>query len=181
MGLILLSVSEFAHADIGDILSRFQFYGVAEETYDTNINLTRSNKEDDYITNVGVGVRFSTLPRAETTREFRGPSTSEETAYGINLDFLPTYVYYAKGTSDDYLNLSGKLETWYTWDQRLTFRVRDYVLRSEEPLEPSYAPGALPNQILLGTQTGRAIYIRNVFEASSDYRFGREDLFRLSI
>jgi hypothetical protein len=180
MGLIVLSVSEFAHADIGDILSRFQFYAVAEETYDTNVDLTPRNEREDFITNVGVGVRFSTLPRAETTREFKPPSTGEETAYGINLDFLPTYVYYAKGTSDDYLALSGKLETWYTWDQRLTFRARDYVFRSEEPLEPSYSAGALPNEILLGTQRGRSIYIRNVFEASSDYRFGTEDLISIN-
>ncbi len=180
MGLIVLSVSEFAHADVSDILSKFQFYGVAEETYDSNVNLTRRNKKEDYITNVGVGIRFSTLPRSEITGEFRQPSTSEETAYGINLDFLPAYVFYAKNTSDDYLSLAGNLNTWYTWDRRLTFRVNDYLIRSQEPLERDYSSGALPGQILLGNQIGRSIYVRNVFQPSLEYRFGREDLISIN-
>lgn len=147
-----------------------------DETYDTNIDLTPQNKRDDFITTLGVGIRFSTLPRAETTREFRQPSSGEETAYGVNLDFLPAYVIYAKGTSDNYLSLSGNLDTWYTWDRKLTFRIRDYLTRSEEPQEQSYSASALPGQVLLGTPTGRAIYIRNVVSPSLEYRFGREDI-----
>jgi hypothetical protein len=180
IALLVTTIPAVAHADVSDILSRFQLYGVAEETYDSNVNLTRSNKKEDYITNVGVGIRFSTLPRSETTREFRQPSTGEETAYGITLDFLPTYVFYAKDTSDDYLSLSGNLDTWYTWNRRLTVRVRDYVIRSEEPLEQDYASTALPGQILLGNQIGRSIYVRNVFQPSLEYRFGREDIISIN-
>lgn len=177
---LLIPSLTWADTTSSDLLSHLQVYGVADETYDNNVNLTRTNKKYDFITTVGVGLRFSTLPRSERTGEFRRPSTSEESKYGVYLDFLPAYVFYAKQTSDNYLSLSGNLDSWYTWDRKLTFRVRDYLIRSEEPLEQSYAADALPGQILLGTQIGRPIYIRNVFQPSLEYRFGRENLVSLN-
>jgi len=177
---MLLWIPSIVHADLGDILSRFQLYGIVDETYDTNINLTPINEKDDFITTIGLGLRFSTLPRLETTGEFRKPSTSEETAYGIYLDFFSGYVFYAKSENDNYLSLLGNFDAWYTWDRRLTFRVKDYVIRSQEQLEQSYSSEALPGQILLGTQLGRPIYIRNVVSPSLEYRFGREDLISIN-
>ena len=174
--LLMLLIPSIGYADIGDVLSRFQFYGTVQETYDNNVNLTPRDKRDDFITNISLGLRFSTLPRSETTGEFQPPSTTAETRYGIYLDFLPTYVFYSKGTSDNYLSLSGNMNAWYTWDRQLTFRVRDYVIRSEEPLEQNLSAGALPGQIYLGSQRGRPIYIRNVAQPSLEYRFGREDI-----
>ena len=164
--LVVIWIPSMVLADAGDILSRFQFYGTVLETYDNNVNLTPKDKKDDFITNISLGVRFSTLPRSEATREFQQPSMSEESRYGIFLDFLPGYVYYAKDTNDNYLSLSGNLDTWYTWDKKLTFRIKDYLIRSQEPLEQNFAPTALPGQILLGSQRGRAIYIRNVVQPS---------------
>ena len=178
--LFIIWIPSMVLADVGDILSKFQFYGTVQETYDNNVNLTTRDKKDDFITNVGVGIKFSTLPKAETTWEFRQPSISEQTAYGVSLDFLPAYVIYAKGTNDDYLSLSGKLDSWYTWDRNLTFRIKDYLIRSQEPLEQNYATTALPGQILLGSQRGRAIYTRNVVQPSLEYRFGREDIISIN-
>jgi hypothetical protein len=175
--LLVLSVPSMVYADIGDILSRFQFYGTVQEIYDTNVNLTPNrDKKDDFITNAGVGLRFSTLPRSETTGEYQPPSSTVGKRYGVYLDFLPTYVYYAKGTSDNYVSLSGNMDAWYTWDRKLTFRVRDYLIRSEEPLEQNYSSSALPGQILLGSQKGRPIYFRNVAQPSLEYQFGKEDV-----
>ena len=168
------------YADLGDMLSRFEFYGLVQETYDNNVNLTPREKKDDFITNVSLGFKFSTLPRSETTGEFQPPSSTVETRYGIDLDFLPGYVFYAKGTSDNYLSLSGNLNTWYTWDRKLTLRVRDYLIRSQEPLEQNFSADALPGQILLGSQRGRPTYIRNVAQPSLEYRFGREDIISVS-
>jgi len=178
--LVLLGAPSIGYTDIGDILSKFQLYGNVQETYDNNVNLAPRNKKDDFITNVSLGLRFSTLPRSETTGEFQRPSSTEETKYGINLDFLPAYVSYAKQTNDNYLSLSGNLDTWYTWDRKLTFRVKDYLIRSDVPWEQNYAAGALPGQILLGTQRGRAIYFRNVVQPSLEYRFGREDIISIN-
>jgi hypothetical protein len=179
------------YADMGDILSRFQFYGNVQETYDNNVNLAPNrDKKDDFITNVSLGLRFSTLPKSETTGEFQPPpprrfetisgleppSPTAETRYGIYLDILPSYVYYAKGTSDNYVGLNGNMDAWYTWDRKLTFRVKDYSIRSEEPLEQNYSSSALPGQILIGTQRGTPIYFRNVAQPSLEYQFGKEDI-----
>ena len=158
-----------------NILSHFQPYITIEETYDSNVNLTPDHEEDDYITAVSLGLRFSTRQRSERTREFRAPSATEEEKYGVDLDFAAIPTFYAKDTSDDYLGLSGNLDTWYTWDRRMTFRVRNSLTRSEEPLERNYASSALPGQIVLGSQNDRAIYYRNVFSPSLAYRFGREN------
>jgi len=180
--LLVLSAPSMVYADTGDILSRFQFYGTAQETYDSNVNLSpKRDRESDTITNTGLGLRFSTLPRSETTGEFQPPSTTRETRYGIYLDFLPSYVYYARGTSDNYVSLSGNMDAWYTWDKNLTFRVKDYLIRSEEPLEQNYSSSALPGQILLGSQTGRPIYLRNVTQPSLEYRFGEGDIVSVNL
>lgn len=180
MVLSILWIPAAAWADWQDIASRFQFYITASETYNSNINLTPVLKKDDFITTIAPGFRFSTLPRSETTREFRRPSTSEETAYGVYLDFLPGFNFYAKHTSDNYISLAGNLDSWYTWDRRLTFRLKDYLIRSQEQLEQNYLPGALPGEILLGTQIGRPIYVRNVVQPSLEYRFGKEDIISIN-
>jgi hypothetical protein len=180
ISLVFIFVPSVVNADLADILPGFQIYGAVQETYDNNVNLTPTNKKNDFITTVGLGIRYSTLPRAETTGEFQQPSVSEETRYGIILDFLSSYVFYAKSTNDDYLSLSGNLDTWYTWDRKLTFRLKDYIIRSEEPLEQNYAATALPGQILIGSQRGRSIYIRNVVQPSLEYRFGKEDIFSIN-
>ncbi|MGZ3605490.1 MAG: hypothetical protein ACXU9P_11130 [Thermodesulfobacteriota bacterium] len=176
ISLFLILIPSVVNADLGDILPGFQIYGTVQETYDNNVDLTSKNKRDDFITSIGLGIRYSTLPKSEITGELQQPSAGEESRYGIVLDFLPGYVFYAKHTSDDYLSLFGNLDTWYSWDRKLTFRVKDYVIRSQEPLEQNYTATALPGQILLGTQRGRAIYIRNVVQPSLEYRFGKEDI-----
>jgi hypothetical protein len=180
--LLILSAPSMVYADTGDILSRFQFYGTVQETYDSNVNLTSNrDKKDDLITTVSLGLRFSTLPRSEATGEFQPPSTTREARYGIFLDFLPSYVYYGGGTNDNYVSLSGNMDAWYTWDRKLTFRVKDYLTRSEEPLEQNYSSSALPGQILLGSQRGRPIYFRNVAQPSVEYHFGEGDILSVNL
>ena len=178
--LLITGLPTIADADMEEVLSMFQVYAVVDETYDTNVNLTPRNEQDDFITTFSLGVRFSTLPKSETTGEFQQPAATEETKYGMSLDFLPGYVIYAENTNDNYLSLFGSLDAWYTWGRNLTFRVTDSLVRSQEPLEQDYAAGALPGQILLGNPIGRPIYIRNVLQPSLEYRFEREDLIAIS-
>jgi hypothetical protein len=180
--LLILFGPSMVYADTGDILSRFQFYGTVQEAYDSNVNLTSNrDKKDDLITTVSLGLRFSTLPRSEATGEFQPPLTTREARYGIFLDFLPSYVYYGGGTNDNYVSLSGNMDAWYTWEKNLTFRIKDYLIRSEEPLEQNYSSTALPGQILLGSQTGRPIYFRNVTQPSLEYRFGEGDIISVNL
>jgi hypothetical protein len=73
------------------------------------------------------------------------------------------------------------MDAWYTWDRKLTFRVKDYLTRSEEPLEQNYSSSALPGQILLGSQRGRPIYFRNVAQPSVEYQFGEGDILSVNL
>lgn len=160
--LFLLSVPSVAWADVGDILSKFYPAITIQERYTDNFFLTPTNRKEDFITTIYPRLTFSSATTAEPTS-------------GINLDYLLGLNYYARNSDLNYISHAGTLNTWYTFDRRLTLRLREYFLRSEEPVERDYAPTALPNQFLLGNQTGRAVYIRNVAEPSVGYQFGRED------
>ena len=161
--LFILGSPFTGNADSGDFFSRFHPSITVIEEYDDNIFLTNKNKENDFITTVNAGLRFSAL---------------EEKTYGIDLNFVGGFVYYAKHHGFNYFSPSGTVNAWYAIAQNLTFRVRDNLVRSDSSREQIYIADALPNQFLLPTVRGeRAIYIRNVVEPSVEYRFGKEDLF----
>jgi hypothetical protein len=162
-----------AYADIGDFLTKFHPYLTVQEEYNDNIYLTSTDRKSDFITTIYPGIRFSTLPARVTTpgQILQAP----EDPAGIDLDYRLGMVFYAREEENNYVSHEGKLNTWVTYDRRLTLRLRDYFIRSEDPREREYGAGALENQYLLGTQRERAIYIRNVFEPSVDYRFGPDD------
>ena len=156
--LILIGLPSMVQADLGNILSKFQPSISIVEEYNDNIDLTPKNRIDDFITTIYPGLRFS----------------AKEAKYGMDLDYRPGFVFYSKETDRNYISQAGNLNAWYTLGRRLTFRVRDYLIRSEEPREQEFIPGALPDQFILGTQRVRAIYLRNVFEPSIDYQFGKD-------
>jgi hypothetical protein len=172
IALFFIGIPSFVHADIGDMLLNFYPYITAEEEYSTNILLSpHAYKLDDWITRVIPGLKYSTLKAG---------------AYGIDLDVSGGYTYYAKNHDFSYWSPRGNLNAWYGVTPNLTFRVRDYLIRSDAVRESRYdnlydAEGQYigetePNQYLLSTQRGvHAIYLRNVAEPSVTYRFGREN------
>ena len=170
--LFFIGIPSFVHADIGDILLKFHPYITAQEEYNTNIFLSpNATKLDDWITTVSPGLRFSTLQAG---------------AYGIDLDVVGAYTYYAKNHGFNYWSPKGRLDTWYSVTPGLTFRLRDYLVRSDAAREDLYenqltgTAATQPDQYLLSTQRGvHAIYLRNVVEPSVEYRFGRENLLSL--
>jgi hypothetical protein len=169
----------FVHADLEDLLSKFSFSINTQEEYNSNINLTATNRKADYITTVYPELRFSTLSRPLAIGQIqRAPATAEKN-YGIDLYYRPGFVYYAKEHDNNYISHEGTLNTWYTFSERLTFRVRDYLIRSNDVRESEYSATAIPGEYVLSTQTRRVIYIRNVAEPSIEYQFGRDD--RISI
>jgi hypothetical protein len=172
--LFFIGIPSFVHADISDILLKFHPYVTAEEEYNNNILLSpNATKLADYITRVSPGLRFTTLQAG---------------AYGIDLDVTGGYTYYAKNHDFSYWSPKGNLDAWYAMTSNLTFRVRDYLVRSDAAREGQYqnlynAAGQYigntqPDQFLLSTQRGiHAIYLRNVVEPSVEYHFGGENLF----
>jgi hypothetical protein len=171
--LFFIGIPSFAHADISDILLNFHPYITAEEEYSTNVFLSpNANKIDDWITTVIPGLKYSTLQAG---------------AYGIDLDVTGGYTYYAKNHDFSYWSPKGNLNAWYAVTPRLTFQVKDYLIRSDAVregryqnlynAENQYVGETEPDQYLLSTQRGvHAIYLRNVVEPSVSYRFGRENL-----
>jgi hypothetical protein len=143
---------------------QFHPYITVSEEYDNNIFLRNRNKVDDYITNVDGGLSFSTVQKN----------------YGIDLNYHMGYIFYAKHHDLNYLTIGpSSLNAWYALDPKLTFRVTDYIVRSDAAREDIYNASG-PNQYYLSTARGQpAIYIRNVFQPSMEYRFGKEDVFSI--
>jgi hypothetical protein len=176
--LFLIGIPSFVRADIGDFLLKFYPYITAQEEYSTNIFLSpNTDKMDDWITTVTPGLRFYHL---------------EAGRLGIDLDVNGGYNYYAKNHEFSYWSAEGRLDAWYALTPRLTFRVRDYLVRSDAARENiydsaslydsegNYIGGSTPDLYLLATQRGvQAIYLRNVVEPSLEYRWGRENLVSL--
>src|SRR4030042_2385634 len=173
--LVLIITPSMVLADVGDILLRFQPYITVQEEYNNNIDLTATHKRDDYITTISPGLRFSTSPRSPVTREFRRAPTAED-KFGVDLDLRGGFVIYAKEEDNNYISLNGALNAWYAITQNFNFRVRDYLIRSDETREADYSSTALSGQNLLSRTNRRVTYYRNVDEPSLEYRFGRENL-----
>ena len=172
--LLLLISPAIIHAESRDILSHFQAYMTVQEEYNSNIDLVPKNKRDDWITTVSPGLRFSTAPKSPVTGEFRLTPTAEE-KYGMDLDFNAGFSFYAKEHEDNYTTLHGTLNAWYASTQKLNFRLRDYLIRSDEVRETDYSYTASEGQYLPARTRKRAPYVRNVFEPSVQYQFGKED------
>ena len=169
--LLFVGIPSFVHADMRNFLLKFHPYIEASEEYTTNIFLDpNSTKQSDWITTVTPGIRFSDVKPGR---------------YGVDLDVNGGYNYYAYHGDYNYWSLDGRLHAWYAVTPRLTFRVNDYLIRSDAARESLYeneltdTGGTLPDQSVLSTQNVHAVYIRNVAEASTEYRFGRENLAQL--
>ena len=194
--VLLLSFSPaVGYADWEDILSQFRPRITVREDYTNNLNLTTTNKIEDYITTVNPGLTLYATDR-------------KEASYGVNLDYMPGFVSFAHNSQDNYVSHLGTLNAWYTFDRKLTIRLSDYFLRSDEPAEaqagsltslggqtgyvgaqpgvsylgaqPGYYLGAQPGAYYLGSQSGRFIYYRNTVAPSLTYQFGPENRFDLS-
>lgn len=175
---LLLLVPALVDAEVGDLFRYFQPHISVQEEYNSNIDLTPTNRTEDYITTVSPGLRFSTLPRAEATRAQQAPGVEQK--FGIDLDFNAGFVFYAKEEDNNYTSLNGSLNAWYLFSPKLSFRVRDYLIRSDEIREADFSVTAIEGQTLISRTTRRVPYYRNVFEPSVEYRFGRENVFGIN-
>jgi Putative beta-barrel porin 2 len=166
--LFFVGIPTFVHAQARNFLLKFHPYVTVEEEYTTNLFLDpNSTKIDDWVNTAIGGVRFS------DTKAGR---------YGLDLDVSGGYNSYAYHDQYNYWSALGRLHAWYAVTPKLTFRLNDYVIRSDQAREELYenevtgAADTLPGQSVLSTQNVHAIYVRNVVEASTEYRFGRENL-----
>lgn len=177
--LIFIPSLVCAEFEFKDVLTHLKPYITVEGEYNDNINLTARNRKEDFITTISPGLKLSTLPRSPFTGEFQRTPTAEE-KFGFDLDFRAGLVFYAKQEDNNYTSLNGTLNAWYSPTRYLTFRLRDYLIRSNEIRETDYSPVAIEGQTLISRTVRRVVYVRNVFEPSIQYQFGRYNLFSLN-
>src|SRR4030043_990927 len=178
VALLTVGIPSIVNAELGDLFSYFQPYISVQEEYNSNIDLTPTNRRDDYITTVSPGLKFSTLPRSEVTRAHQAPTAEQK--FGMDLDFNAGFVFYAKEEDNNFTSLNGSLNAWYLFSPKLSVRVRDYLIRSDEIREADFSATAIEGQTLISITTRRVPYYRNVFEPSVEYRFGRENIFGIN-
>jgi len=121
------------------------------ETYDDNINLTKTNKVSDYITVVTPGVAMS-LVRENTN---------------LQVTYAPSFTRYAD--NDDLNNTAQSAGLAFGQDlvQGLRFNLTDTYLQSNDPLQDP--------QNLQGLRQTRNKYRTNITNASLGYIFGAEN------
>ncbi|MDP2971210.1 MAG: hypothetical protein Q8P64_18670, partial [Deltaproteobacteria bacterium] len=180
VGLCLMMFPAIVHAGSEDLLSHVKAYITVQEEYNSNVDLTPNrNKRDDFITTISPGFKFSTSTKSPVTGEFRPTPTAEE-KYGMDLDFRAGFNFYAKEHERNYTSLYGTLNAWYALTKNLNFRVRDYVVRSDEIREAEYSSNSIEGGYLPSRTRKREPYVRNVFEPSVQYQFGKENVIGLN-
>jgi hypothetical protein len=120
------------------------------ETYDDNINLTRTNEQSDYITAVTPSLALNVL--TQNTR--------------LGMTYAPSFVWYADFDGNNNTRHLGTVG----WEQQLTryldFTLTDTYLNSEDPLEDETD--------LRAERTTRNKYWVNTARAEMGYVFGAE-------
>ncbi len=149
-------------AQAADLLSQFHPYISLKEEYNDNLNLTPTDKIDDYITTVKPGIKFSNMDKPNTRA-------------GVDLDYTLGAVFYGKNTNLNYISHNALLNAKYLTSAHINFYLKESFIRSDNPLEREVFTTAEENKYMLGTETGRSIYWRNVVAPTIEYQFGPEN------
>lgn len=148
------------YVKVGTPESGFHPYISVQEEYSDNINLTSTDKVDDYITTINPGLRYTAM---------------DATVGGVIFDYNLGLVFYGRNTDLNYISHNGSLDAKYLTREHFNFYLRDSFVRSEDNREMEYFSTTQENKYVLSTQTSRDVYWRNVVEPKIEYQFGRED------
>jgi hypothetical protein len=164
IGLFLGTGLSAAYGDMREHLSKLHPYISVQGLYDDNLYLTQDNKTSDFITTVSPGLKYKT----------------QGAAYNFDLGFDLGMNFYASNPDLNYISYNGRLNTSYSITPRWTVKLDDTITRSRDNLQ-SYSlssPGG--PQTYTASSTGQGIYLRNIFQPSLEYKFGRENVTSLS-
>ncbi len=156
--LSFLFVSATPYAYGAGLISRFHPIVSVKEEYSDNLNLTKTDKSEDYITTVSPGIRFSNM----------GDKA------GVNLDYTLGAVFYGNKTNLNYISHNALLDVKYKTASHFNFYLKESFIRSDEPREQEYFTTPEANRYVLATMTQRAVYWRNVVAPTIEYQFGPE-------
>jgi len=155
LAVVLLTWSTLSPSSVFAQTKKFQWSGRVglSEQYDSNINLSPDNEEDDWITRVGPGLTLAVL--------------FEKTEVRLDYDFQ--YNFYAKNDDNNnashFLTLSGLNNV--PLSDHVTFDLDASVTRSEDPL-------GISDQVTSVRRT-REPYWRYIAGGRVNYNFGEED------
>ena len=156
---LFLFLSSLAFAQEQTTKPGFHPYISLSEEYNDNINLTSTNKKDDFITTVTPGLKY----------------INSDAVSGVDLDFNLGFVSYAKESQNNYISVNGSLNAKYLTREHVNFYLRDTITRSENPRELEPLTTAAQNQYVVSTQNNREVYWRNVLAPTIEYQFGAEN------
>jgi hypothetical protein len=157
--LILLMLPAVpVYAADGDTPQGLHPYISVQEEYNDNINLTNTNRKEDYLTTVKPGLKY----------------TRFDETYAVNLDYSPGLVSYARNSNLNYVSQNGTLDVKYLTKEHVNFYLKDSLITSDNPREQEYFTTTADNKYVLATQTVRSVYTRNVVAPTVEYQFGPE-------
>ncbi|TRZ84450.1 hypothetical protein D4R89_13480 [bacterium] len=146
-------------AQAEELLSKFHPYISVKEEYSDNLNLTSTNKKEDFFTTVQPGIKFSNMDKMA----------------GVDLDYSLGAVFYSKNSDLDYISHNASLNAKYLTSQHINFYLKESFIRSDNPQEREYFTTGEDNKYVLATTTDRAVYWRNVVAPTIEYQFGPEN------
>jgi hypothetical protein len=141
------------------MFSKFHPYISVSEEYNDNLNLTPTNKKDDFITTVRPGIKFSNMDKMA----------------GVDLDYSLGAVFYAKNSNLNYISHNGTLNAKYMTAEHINFYLKESFTRSDEPREREAFTTTEDNRYVLATENQRSVYWRNVIAPTIEYQFGPEN------
>lgn len=156
--IVILSILTNQCLYAADILSQIHPRIGVKAEYNDNINLTPDNEEDDFITTILPGIRFSNM----------------DAQSGIDLDASAGFVFYDENSDLNYISGSGTLSAKYMTPAHVNFYLKESYIRSDNPREEEYFTETADNKYVLSRTAQRSIYWRNVFAPTVEYQFGEE-------
>lgn len=105
-------------------------YVFVTEQYTSNVYLTHTDAKSDWITTVGPGLKMNV----------------NDPGFGADFTGNFGYNWYANKTKNDYWSVDANLGLRFNPTPQLTFKIRDYILVSENTVEPNYPQGGQPAQ-----------------------------------
>lgn len=159
VGSLLLVMNAAHHLYGAESTIQFHPYVSIKGEYSDNLNLTSTNKREDFFTTVQPGIKFSNMDKRA----------------GVDLDYSLGAVFYSKNNPLNYVSHNALLNVKYMTSARINFYIKETFIRSDEPREQEYFTSTADNRYVLATNTERAIYWRNVVAPTIEYQFGPEN------
>lgn len=157
--LSFLCVNATPYAYGAGLISRFHPFVSVKGEYSDNLNLTKTNRNEDYITTVQPGIRFSNMGKKA----------------GVELDYTLGAVFYGKKTNLNYISHNASLDVKYLTASHINFYLKESFIQSDDPREQEYFTTAADSRYVLATKTERTVYWRNVVAPTIEYQFGPEN------